>query len=618
MLPRKVLPYGKDEPLPTVIPLRAGPVDLVFAEGGLRYLRCGGREAVRRIYMAVRDANWGTVPARISKLSIDAGRDHFHIAFTADHREGPVDFRWEARIDGTPDGCITFSMDGKALSTFRRNRIGFCVLHPVEGFAGQRCEIETTDGTKRVDTVPADVSPHQPFLGVSAITHEIAPGCRAEVRFDGEVFEMEDHRNWTDAGFKTYGTPLSLPFPVEVPAGTVIRQRVLFQLHGRAPRPTASQGRPVAGITISNESKPMPELGVAAKSEEWTPGQIDRLRELRLSHLSVEAVTLDTPHPAVQELGVPLEVVLVLGAKPRQQLEQAAARSRDLALNVRRWIVLSAQDAVTPPALAALARELLAGAPLVGGTRGNFAELNRNRPEPGVFDGVCFPINPQVHANDNTTMAENCAAQRDVIDSARRFCGRAPIYATPVTLRPQFNPVATGAAARPEPDPRQASLFCAAWTVASFKYLAEGGAAGVTYYEAAGPGGVMPDARSTPGSVFPVWHVLADLGDFQGGAVIPSVSSHPLLVECLAIRSGGRTRVLLANLSPHKQSVKMQGAARLRLMTAENAEAAMLRPAQFRGTGRQVELPRGLWLEPYAVATVDFGPLLPTKEKQRP
>jgi len=48
---------------------------------------------------------------------------------------------------------------------------------------------------------------------VRAITHEVAPGVRAEVRLLGDVFETEDHRNWTDANFKTYGTPLRLLFP---------------------------------------------------------------------------------------------------------------------------------------------------------------------------------------------------------------------------------------------------------------------------------------------------------------------------------------------------------------------------------------------------------------------
>ena len=53
-----------------------------------------------------------------------------------------------------------------------------------------------------------------------AILHEVTPGVEVEVRMEGETFETEDQRNWSDASFKTYGTPLHLPFPVEVAEGT--------------------------------------------------------------------------------------------------------------------------------------------------------------------------------------------------------------------------------------------------------------------------------------------------------------------------------------------------------------------------------------------------------------
>ena len=64
--------------------------------------------------------------------------------------------------------------------------------------------------------------------------HEVTQGVRAELRFAGDLFEMEDQRNWTDGSFKIYGTPLSLPFPVEIRAGDRVRQRVTMSLEGTA------------------------------------------------------------------------------------------------------------------------------------------------------------------------------------------------------------------------------------------------------------------------------------------------------------------------------------------------------------------------------------------------
>ena len=44
--------------------------------------------------------------------------------------------------------------------------------------------------------------------------------------FEGDLFEMEDQRNWSDGSFKTYCTPIALGYPHEARAGARLRQRV--------------------------------------------------------------------------------------------------------------------------------------------------------------------------------------------------------------------------------------------------------------------------------------------------------------------------------------------------------------------------------------------------------
>ncbi len=604
MLSRNTLLYGTNEVPAPLTALSAGPLSLFFQNGDLRYITCAGREVLRRAYAAVRDPNWGTVPGKLSQLKIDTRRDRFYIRYESDHNREPIHFRWQAEITGRPDGHITFSMEGKAVTAFKRNRIGFCVHHPLNGFAGRDCEVETVQGWKK-DRVPAEVAPNQPFLGISAVRHEIAPGCQAEVRFMGDLFEMEDHRNWTDGNFKTYGTPLSLPFPVEVAAGTVIKQSVVIQLVGRTPKLVSLPARAPVKIMPQGEARAVPEIGLAAASSPWVPSaeQVNRVKALRLSHLRIEAATLNQPVVEAGALDLPVEMVVLLGAEPRRQLEQAAARAKNLKLNVRRWIVYEEKAIVTTADAVKLARSVLPAGMIVGGTRANFAEVNRNRPAPGSFDGVCFTINPQVHAFDNLSLAENSAAQRDVVTSARAFCGTMPIYISPVTFKQQFNPVATGSEAPLPPgvlparvDPRQMSLFGAGWTLASIKHLAEAGAAGVTYYETAGWKGVMETTAgsalpekfpSIAGSVFPVWHVLADVGEFRHGQVLPCVSSRPLDIECLILKSSGRNRVIVANLSTERQTVEipaslLSATPSMRILDASNAESAMTKPEEFR------------------------------------
>lgn len=547
--------------------------------------------------------NWGNVPAKLSNLKIDSRRDSFRISYQSDHESGPIHFRWQALITGSPDGRIEFSFDGVAVTSFKRNRIGFCVHHPLAGVAGQPCELETAKGGWTKGTVPSSIAPHQPFLDLKAIRHQAAPGCQFEVRFEGETFEMEDHRNWTDGNFKTYGTPLSLPFPVDVPAGTSVKQKIILSLIGKPPRVAPhSASKPVIQVQATGQSTPLPQIGIAASATtNLSTKQLDRLRALGLSHLRVEESTWDSPE--VTALGLPLEVMLLLGSRREDQLRRAAAMARDRKWNVKRWVICEEKEIVTTTEAGRLARSILTGAPVIGATRANFTEINRGRPAIGSFDGVAFPINPQVHAFDNASLAENCAAQRDVILSAKSFLGATPVYVSPVTFRQQFNAVATGPEPPPAPgtlpgrvDSRQMSLFGAAWTLASLKYLAEAGAAGVTYYESAGWKGVMETEsgspspklfQSIPGSVFPIWHLLADVGEMRNGQVQPSVSSHPLEVESLILRSQGKQRILLANLSSESRTVELPATlvssqAKVRILHAENAEAAMTNPESFR------------------------------------
>ena len=88
MFNAQFLRSGQGVPLPERLSLRAGPLSLTCEVGDLRYLKLGGREVIRRIYAAVRDRNWGTVPAVISDFQSQIAADHFHIRYTSTHRQG--------------------------------------------------------------------------------------------------------------------------------------------------------------------------------------------------------------------------------------------------------------------------------------------------------------------------------------------------------------------------------------------------------------------------------------------------------------------------------------------------------------------------------------------------
>ena len=649
-LPIRALHCGKDEPLPEQTQLRAGPLSMIFEAGDLRYIRFGDHEILRRIYVAVRDHNWDTILPQLSNVQIEHDSDAFHITYDVKNKGADVDFFWQGTITGDADGTITFSMDGEALSTFRRNRIGFCVLHPM-GCAGIPCRIEKVDGAVEESAFPITIAPQllidgeikpvTPFNNMRSVRYEVTSGVKAEVRFDGEIFEMEDQRNWTDASYKTYGTPLSQPFPVEVAAGTKISQRITLALKTGDKPSTEMQDTTPQPLTLeisSGDPRPLPRigLGVASHGEPLNTEELERLKRLNLSHLRVDVdltqpdyeSTLRRATDEAKALGVSLEVALFLTDAAAEELRAFAEVVGRVKPPVGAYLIFHKTEVSTSAQWVAQARSYLSDAKIGAGTNAYFTDLNRGRPPVEVLDLVCYSLNPQVHAFDNSSLMETLEAQAMTVESTQQFASGLPIAVTPVTLLARFNPNATGPEPEPAPgelpaqvDVRQMSLFGSGWTLGSIKYLSESGASSVTYYETTGWRGVMERAggsplpekfRSLPGTVFPLYHVLADVGEFAGGEILVSKSSDPLKVEGIVLRKNGKTRTLLANLTSDSQQVRVRnltGTVRVRHLDETNAQYAMKSPEAFRAeTGELVEDAEGtleLDLLPYAIAQID-------------
>lgn len=624
--------------------LRAGPLTMEYDHGDLRYIKLGGREIVRRIYIAVRDRNWGTVPVALTPVSAEVEADSFAIAYDAVARQDEIDFRWRATIRGTAEGQLEFRLAGAAHSDFLRNRIGFCVLHPPRECAGARCRVRLADGRVVESTLPRAISPANPFSEFRSFAHEVAPGTWCALEFEGDEFEMEDQRNWADASFKTFCTPLSRPYPVAIAKGEQVRQAIALRVEGESVV-SAVEAASDAEVRIEPATAPrrrLPALGLAVASDRaaLTPAEMERLRALRPAHLRIDLRPREDDCArklrSAAALAVPLEIALHLTNAAEIELGVVSAALRAAQPSVARWLVFHVEEhSATHPRWVELARAQLgrmAPAPILTGTDYWFAQLNRARPPREGIDGVCFSLNPQVHASDRASLVETLAMHADLIASAREFCGALPISVTPVTLRMRNNPAATGAP-RATPagelpasvDPRQLSLFGAAWTLGSVKHLAESGVASATYYETTGWRGVMETeagpalpARfpSVAGAVFPLYHVLCDVNEWAGAEVVPCVSSDGLRVEALLLEREGRRRLCCANLTPEPQTVRFAPAitegrsARGRRLSMATVAEATLTPDRFRAQCSAVALTNNaVWrlrLEPFELVTLDL------------
>jgi hypothetical protein len=484
------------------------------------------------------------------------------------------------------------------------------------------------------------------FPSFSSLVVDRLDGIKVFTDFEGDLFEMEDQRNWTDGSFKTYCTPLSLGYPHQAKAGQSFHQKVTVwaEIPENFERIETGQG-PVRLTLGAATGQRLPKIGfgLASHGQKLGGQEIELLSRLKPDHLRVEVHFKDSAWPAdldravtaAKQLDSALELALFLpDAGTVEALETIKKRWGDAP--VARVIVFHEADAAvgtTSGRWMRLVREHLAGvwpgASFAGGTNGNFAELNRQRPDISVMDEVAYTINPQVHMSDERTLLEAIEGQRDTVTTARSFCGTLPICISAVTLKPPFNQAATEEEAAPDPnelpaavDRRQMSLFGAAWTVASLRSLALAGAASITYYETSGwrglletmTGSPLPEKfRSFPGMVYPVYWVFAFLAGAKEAALLHVTSDQPLLVEGLAFKKGSRTGILVANLQPQPQEIRLSalpgGQAAVTRLNENSMAVAQSDPATFPALNEPVPIREGeavLHLEPYETAFLDI------------
>jgi hypothetical protein len=560
-------------------PLRAGPLSLVLEGGEPRYVRCHGTEVLRRVYGAVRDASWNTLPGDLSDLTIVEGDGRFAVSCSSTHRRDDVDFHWRASIEGaspSPDvALLTMAFDGEARSAFATNRIGLCVLLPPDTWRGRTVHVTTVHGTELDAVVPVHVAVEQPVASwhdLRSLGATLPPGLDVRLAFEGEVFEMEDQRNWIDASFKIYGTPLSRPRPVTIHAGARVRQRVTLEVkvrHGSRTVATRQTG-PTTRLRVTphaGSGPPIPPtLGIGLGQVESRDADVRTafvLRALRPDHVRLvfgpdarqARATLGRYARALARAAtlVPLELVLDIpgGASDQRELCQAIRDAWPAGVNCARVLSLTAGLPTTTGAALTAAQTLVSdagwvGSPVLTGSRQDLYELHLTPPPAG--GGLFWGMNPQVHACDATSLSETPAA---AAAQAEAMAARHP------SIMRVVSPITLERRGQPSPTLRRHPLS-AAWLCAVLSHLLTADLASMTV------GDAIDHLCDEDGALTPVGRVLAAVRPRvsqtspDGGGTTRPDEWRVEWVETgdewlTAIRLTGHQRTLwLANPSPHR------------------------------------------------------------------
>ena len=422
--------FGTDVPDGKKRTLTAGPISAVLDNGALRYIRFNGAEVLRGIAFLVRDKNWGTYAPAITGLKVRQGKDSFTVSYEAVCQDADQGIRYAAKIEASAQGVVKFSAHATPLSDFLTNRTGFVVLHPLVGVVGEPVEIVHTNGKTKKSRFPKFISPGQPVFEIRSLKHTVTPGVTATVLMDGNKFEMEDHRNWMDASYKTYVCSLLDPWPYTLKKGEAFDQSITVTVAGKAGRKAS---RSAAGGVIVTNGKArgrIPAIGVGIPMAE-AKAALDRAELVAAAGPSHLVCQIDGRKDGQAEAaaafaalksrtGKPVTLEIVLPARESADKEVAAIAAavtqgglKPDAVVVTQMHDLKSFQPNTPrpwgptyEEMAEACRKHFPGVTLGGGMLSYFTELNRKPVPRGVFDFVTHTVCPIVHAADDISVME--------------------------------------------------------------------------------------------------------------------------------------------------------------------------------------------------------------------
>jgi hypothetical protein len=636
--------YGtaQAEPVPRL--LRSGKLTAQLAGGNLRAITYDGVEVLRAISYVVRDRDWGTYDPTLSNLAVTETESGFTVSYGArcDGPNGTV-LDIVATIGAGAGGKLTFTSSARSATGFETNRCGFCILHPIVGVAGTPVTVEHVDGEIESTKLPYLIDPWQPVKNMRAITHTALAGVNVECRMEGDTFEMEDQRNWSDASYKTYVRPLALQWPYQIPANEPILQQIALTVIDRrattsGDRPASSENSSVIQLTPATGSGTMPAISLVITPEEAKASLAalarqdgPKVQDL-LFHFDPAAghdaaafkgfAEIAAIHggPTTVEFAVPCQRPL-----DEEMLETAAwMRAANFAPNAI-TVCPSVDRQSTPPGskwpdcppledVYSAAAKAFPGIRLGGGMLSYFTELNRKSVPAGNLGFISHCTSPIVHSADDLSIMQTLEALPFITKSVRAIYGDKPYRLGPSTIAMRQNPYGSRTMDNPDccrvpmanRDPRHTGLFAAAFATGYVASVLDAGIETLTLSALTGPFGVFAEKGEpiTKGGRRPLFHIVAGLAELAGQQCRTVVSSHPQKVMSFRAEAEKEATLWIVNLSAQALTVDMSELVNPARAQLNVLDGDTMRKATKSGVQSVGIVKAQLRLSPFAVARV--------------
>jgi len=505
------------------------------SNGSLREITVGGSCQVYRIFSAFRDSAWGTPQPVIDLVEESENM----VVLRGDYASAGYGLITTTTVT-MEASSLRVEYRAEATQAITRTRLGLCVLLPA-ALAGSWITATDINGNSNIIQLPVLIEPHKLCTDVARIGYETSRN-KVQIDFEGDVFEMEDQRNWTDFSYKLYSTPLTIPYPVHLPAGTIVEQAVSIKMFPGSSPTTESRERMGTPITLLNrknkvlftKSVPvLPQIGTRVGPD------INGPVALPVDFVRIDLLSQLTSAQVASALTVAGNLAVHL-----YEWNQALLSRRIRKLFERHQIARHTVGNLVSGQLTAPAASHSLGPALVG-TDGTFAQLNRARPTMPAGAAVAIAVSPQFHDFDDRTILDNLFGLRAVFNSIAVLYPGIPVEISLMELTPHFNPAAGGREQNARTriaDPRLQTEFALTWAFAAFCEASAAGVEAVCLFDSSGLHGLFQN-----GAPLPAARMVVDLRQLQedGGPYAVSLPAFEDRETCYSLK--GKGGVIMAN-----------------------------------------------------------------------
>ena len=481
-------------------------IDKLFLRN-ICYKRC---EFTKMISFLVRDENWKNYEPDIIDSKITKNLNEclleYNLKFSDENQKMKLKNTYTIK-----DNHISLKSNGKFLTNFKTNRIGFNLLLPLEGLSGRKIIVQKFNNELFNSYFPEIISPDQPFIKFKKIQFIINNHLSVKIFFKGIDFEMEDQRNWGDQSYKIYSGSLTDPFPyIEKINSNFFQQIDIFfdEIKEMTNYPINTKNviethkgkfsfAPSVGVKINDEDTLQYNPSLSFNYFYYIYDIVDNIESIQKINFQNKDIFL---------------VILVDHLlSVHEQFAIINKSIKNISINIKYLLIVpkiylnSFQPSGEWPNVPDLddyyfeAKKNFPKAKIVGGMVTNFTEFNRKKPPIDNIDLFSCSFSPIVHDASNHGIFETPLTLPHLLKTFNAINSDKDIHLGPISLGMHFNPYGESLVKNTnnlriemtDNDMRHDSLLSLVWSIGAYENLLTEKVKYLTFYSLTGYHGIF-------------------------------------------------------------------------------------------------------------------------------